>query len=232
VKLSPPLARGRLLRRYKRFLADVDTGAGVRTMHCPNTGAMTGCAEPGSEVWYSVSGDRRRKYPETLEVVCSALGRVGVNTSRANALVAEALAADRLTSLTGYSSVAREVVEPESRSRIDFQLTGPDGRCWLEVKSLTLCDADGRGAFPDAVSDRAVRHVEALRSRRRAGDRAVLLFCVQHTGVRWATAADDVHADYGRALRAAVDEGVEVIAWGCDIRRDRISLRAPLPVRL
>lgn len=232
MKLSPPLAAGRLVRRYKRFLADVETRAGTITMHCPNTGAMTGCADPGCEVWYSTSTDPRRKYAHTLEVVCAPTGRVGVNTARANRLVAEALGAGRVAPLQGYPQVAREAAIPGGHGRFDFRLHGAHETCWVEVKSLTLCDADGRGAFPDAVSARAVKHVEALSARRRAGDRAVLLFCVQHTGVRYATAADEVHAEYGAALRRAVAAGVEVIAYACRVRRDEITLTDALPVRL
>ena len=226
MRYQPALSRGRLLRRYKRFLADVETCRGqVLTVHCPNTGAMTGCADPGSEVWYSV-------YPHTLEVVCSRYGRVGINTARANALVAEALELGRLPDLVGCSAVRREAPIPGGSGRFDFRLDYADRPCWLEVKSMTLCDADGRGAFPDAVSERALRHLRALQARRRAGDRAVLLFCVQHTGVRYATAADEIDPGYGRALREARDAGVEVLAFGCAIEPDEISLTDPVPVRL
>lgn len=232
MRFEPALHRGRLLRRYKRFLADIDVGGEVRTLHCPNTGAMTGCAEPGSEAWFSISADPRRKYPGTLEVVCTPRGRVGVNTSLANRLVAEAIGAGRVPELAGYSDLSREVAIPGERGRFDFSLVGDCGTCWVEVKSMTLCLEDGTGAFPDAVSERALRHVQALMARRQDGERAVLLFCVQHTGVRWATPADHIQPAYGAALRAAVDLGVEVLAYGCGIERDEISLTMPLPVRL
>lgn len=228
----PALDQGRLVRRYKRFLADVDTPDGTVTMHCPNTGAMTGCTEPGLVVWYSHSDNPQRKYPQTLEVVCTAHGRVGVNTGRANGLVAEALRRGRIAELAGYPDVRGEVTIPGERARMDFLLQGSSGRCWLEVKSLTLCDAEGRGAFPDAVSERAVRHVEALTERARQGDAAALLFCVQHTGVRYATAADEIDPGYGRALRVAARQGVTVLAYGCRIQRTRMEITGPLPVRL
>ncbi len=236
MKFDAPLVRGRLLRRYKRFLADVETSDGVLTVHCPNTGAMTGCSDPGLEVWCSTAANPARKYPHTLEVVCTPRGRVGVNTARANALVAEALTDGRIAELAGYASVEREApvpapARPDHRARFDFLLRDP-GRCWLEVKSLTLCHRAGRGAFPDAVSVRALRHVEALAARRRLGERAVLLFCVQHTGVRFATPADEVHPEYGAALRAASTAGVEVLAYGCRIDRTGMTVTAPLPVRL
>ena len=228
MKFTPLLSRARLVRRYKRFLADVETPAGVTTLHCPNTGAMTGCSEPGLEVWYSTSASPARKYPHTLEVVCTRKGRVGVNTARANRLVAEALAAGRITELAGYPKVAAEAQIPD-----DFRLEDAHTRCWLEVKSLTLCLARGRGAFPDAVSERALRHLDALVARRRRGERAVLLFCVQHTGVRYASPADEVHPAYGAALRAAAAEhGVEVLAYTCRIERRGMEITEPLPVRL
>lgn len=233
MRFAPPLARGRLLRRYKRFLADVETPEGVVTMHCPNTGAMTGCVDPGLEVWYSASDNPRRKYPQTLEVVCTANGRVGVNTGRANGLVAEALRAGAIEELADFSEFRAEVPAPGERNRIDFLLEASGQRCWLEVKSLTLrLDSDGRGAFPDAVSERAVRHVAALEERCRGGDRAALLFCVQHTGVRYATAADEIHPAYGEALRAAARRGVMVLAYGCRIERSAMAITQPLPVRL
>jgi len=220
------------VRRYKRFLADVETGAGALTVHCPNTGAMTGCTEPGLEVWYSSSDNPQRKYPQTLEVVCTPAGRVGINSARANALVGEALAGGDIAELTGYEDVQREARIPGAAGRFDFRLAGAGGLCWVEVKSMSLWLGDGRGAFPDAVSKRAVRHVEALLERRRAGQRAVLVFCVQHTGVCHATPADEVHPAYGAALRAAAAEGVEVLAYGCRIEPDEIAVSRPLPVRL
>lgn len=237
MRFAPPLMRGRLVRRYKRFLADVETPEGIVTVHCPNTGAMTGCSAPGLEVWCSEALNPRRKYPLTLEVVCTPTGRVGINSARANTLVAEALAARRIAELCDHPAVHPETRIPAeagaaSGGRFDFRLDGAGGRCWLEVKSLTLCHPDGRGAFPDAASERAVRHVEALAERRRLGDRAVLLFCVQHTGVRFATPADDVHPGYGAALRAAKRAGVEVLAYGCRIDRNGMAVTCPLPVVL
>lgn len=233
MKLRPPLQKGQLLRRYKRFLADVRAADGeVLTVHCPNTGAMTGCADPGSEVWYSRSDNLKRKYAHTLEVVCTDAGRVGVNTGRANALIAEALGDARLTGLGQYAEISREATIPGESGRLDFCLRSAAEVCWLEVKSMTLCHPGGRGAFPDAVSQRAQRHLAALQARRQAGDRAALIFCVQHTGIRYATAAEEIDPDYAQALRLAVDSGVEVLAFGCRIEPDEIILADPLPVRL
>jgi sugar fermentation stimulation protein A len=232
VNFNPPFAVACLARRYKRFLADLVTEQGHLTVHCPNTGAMLGCSDPGSEVWYSDSGNERRKYRHTLEVVCTPVGRVGVNTARANRLVEEALACGRVTELQGYEQIKREAAIPEGNGRFDFLLEGSRGRCFVEVKSMTLRLSGGWGAFPDAVSVRALRHVEALIRRKRAGDRAVLLFCVQHTGVDRATTADAIYPEYGDAVRRAVAEGVEVFAYGCRIDRDAIAVDRALPVEL
>jgi len=233
MNFDPPLLSAELVRRRQRFLADVRRPDGtLLTLHCANTGAMTGCSSPGMGVWYGTYDNPQRKYRHGLEVVCTPLGRVGVNPTLANRLVAEALAEDRLAPLTGYDRVVREVRVPDCEARLDFCLEGALGRCWVEVKSMTLAWPDGRGAFPDAVSARALRHVETLVARRRLGDRAVLLFCAQHTGIRWATTADEVHPAYGAAVRAAHCEGVEVMAWNCRIDPDGISLDEQLSVRL
>lgn len=233
VRLDPPLQQGYLVRRYKRFLADVETADGtVLTVHCPNTGAMLGCSEPGSEVWISNSGDDKRKYRYTLEVVCTPLGRVGVNTARANRLVEEAIVAGDIAPLAGYPELKREVAIPDESGRFDFLLSGRDRRCFVEVKNLTLGYEGGRGAFPDAISKRAVRHVNALVRLVCAGERGVLFFCVQHTGVDRATTADEIHPAYGDTLRRAVAEGVEVYAYACAIERDQIRIAHPIPVEV
>ena len=232
--MDPPLQKARLVRRYKRFLADVEVVNGqVVTVHCPNTGAMLGCSDPGSEVWISCSDNDKRKYRHTLEVVCTPLGQVGVNTARANRLVEEAIGAGGIAPLLGYSELKREAAIPDERGRFDFMLSGADRRCcFVEVKSLTLGFAGGRGAFPDAISKRAVRHVNALARRVSAGERALLLFCVQHTGVERATVADEIHHEYGDALRSAIAQGVEVYAYTCEIARDLIRLARAIPVEV
>lgn len=232
--VDPPFELGTLIRRYKRFLADVETSDGIAlTMHCPNTGAMLGCAEPGSEAWFSESSNPKRKYPHTLEVVVSSNGRVGVNTARANQLIGEALAKQSLPPLGAATLVRAEAAIPDEAGRFDFLLEEPSGTaCWVEVKNMTLCDAGGRGSFPDAVSERALKHVNALARRVAAGERGVLIFCAQHTGLQRATLADEFHPAYGDAVRAAVGSGVEVYAFGCLIEPGEIRVDLELPVDL
>lgn len=229
---SPPLVEARLIKRYKRFLADVEMPDGeVRTVHCPNTGAMTGCSRPGSAVWLSDSANARRKYRYTLEIVAAGEHLVCVNTARANQLVEEALLSGSVVPLAGYVGFRREPPLPGGGGRFDFLLTDEAGReCFVEVKSLTLELGEGYGAFPDAVSARALKHVgELMRCRVEDGGRAVLFFCVMHTGVRIATTADHIHPAYGKLVRESIDAGVEVRAWGCAISATAMCLTAELP---
>lgn len=249
---QPPLAQGVLLRRYKRFLADIEIGSGARrermTIHCANTGAMTGCAEPGSAAWYSTSTNPRRKYAHTLELVRDADGDlIGVNTGHANGLVVEAVAAGTLPSLpppppepsqavgSGRAFLQREVeigeAVPGERGRFDLRV----GDVFVEVKTVTLKVANGaagEGAFPDAVSARATRHVAALAAAARGGRNSALVFCVLHTGIRFVRPADEIDPAYGTALRTAVASGVKVWALGCRISPRGIAPCGLLPVEL
>lgn len=229
---SPPLIEARLVRRHKRFLADVTLPDGsLLRAHCPNTGAMTGCSEPGSRVWLMDSGNERRKYRHTLELVASGEYLVCVNTARANQVVAAAIEEALIPPLAGYASWRREPVIPGGKGRFDLKLWDPaKGECYVELKSLTLGLADGYGAFPDAPSVRALKHVEELRRvRSELQCRAVLIFCVMHSGVRIATTADAIQPAYGEQVRQAIAEGVEVYAWRCLPTPQELIVDGPLP---
>lgn len=232
----PHLLEGVLLRRYKRFLADVQLADGQRiTAHCPNTGAMTGCAEPGWPVWLSVSDNPKRKYQHTWEIVQTPDGYVSVNTGRANALVGEALAAGWLESCKDACNIKAEVQIPEGDGRFDYfaqipsSATGELQNLFIEVKSVTLHQGNGVGAFPDAVSQRALKHVHALQRRVAAGDRAMLLFCAQHCGIQQVRAAAEIHAEYAAALTDAAANGVQVLAYGCRTDLCEFTLDTVLP---
>lgn len=223
VKL-PELEKGVLLRRYKRFLADIETDTGVITVHCPNTGAMTGCAEPGSSAWYSTSDNLKRKYPNTLEIVDTDNGLVSVNTGRANALVGEALAAGAIDELGELGAIKAEARIPDGGGRFDFMAETVGGPVWIEVKSVTLLMGQGMGAFPDAVSARALKHVNALIDRVALGERGVLIFCVQHDGIERVRPAHEIDADYAAGLAKACASGVEVLAYGSSTNLIEMSL--------
>ena len=224
--------RGRLLRRYKRFLADVETEDGqTLTVHCSDPGSMSGCARPGAAVRCSVSPNPKRKLSHTLEMIRVGRVWVGVNTGRVNEAVARALAAGAVPELAGYAVVEREVRAGE-RSRLDFRLRDHprDPRpTWVEVKSVTL--ADGRiGLFPDSVTERGRRHLEELMRLERAGDRAALLFLVQRADCDAVSPADSIDPAYGEALRRAEAAGVELFALGARLTAGAIRIERRLPV--
>lgn len=238
----PHLVPGILLRRYKRFLADVRLDDGTEVVaHCPNTGSMRAVDIPGCRVWLSPSDRASRKLAWTWELI--ELPRqegppamVSVHTGRANRIVEEALREGRVAALADYAELRREArVEG---ARLDFRLHHP-GRAaaFVEVKQVTLKETDGHGYFPDAVSERARRHLEALAHLARQGHRAVLLFCVAHEGIGDVAPAAHLDPVYASTLSEVAAQGVEVLAHGCHvIRRDgmpmAIRLAGELPVFL
>lgn len=225
---------GRLIRRYKRFLADVRLDDGRElTVHCPNPGSMTGTRRPGSRVRCSSSDDPRRKLRHTLEMIRVGRCWVGLHAMRANDVLGRALEREAFAPFAGYEKLEREVASPEG-SRFDFRLSGHarnDTPCWIEVKSVTLCD-DRRARFPDAVTTRGRRHLEHLMSRRAEGERAALVYLAQRADADSVAPADDIDPDYGRALREAARAGVEIHALGARVRADGIRLERVLPVLL
>lgn len=216
--LPSPLLSGRLMRRYKRFFADVvlDDGREV-TAHCPNTGTMLGVAEPDSEVWLSVSDNPKRKLPYTWELVRADGTLVGINPLNANRVVAAALEAGTVPGLDQYGTVRREVKYGEG-SRIDFLLSEPDlPDCYVEVKNVHLVRQEGLAEFPDAVTSRGAKHLAELARMKAAGNRALMLFLVQRADCDRFEAATDIDPAYGAALQSAQDEGVEVLCLACRV---------------
>ena len=224
---QPALVEGRLIRRYKRFLADVRLGNGeVVTAHCPNTGAMTGCAPENARVWLSPSTDPRRKTPFTWEMVEAESGDlVCIHSARANALVDEALGTRGIAELGDYPQWRREYRLP-SDSRVDFYFPEQSQlpECLMEVKAVTLHQGAGRGAFPDAVSQRGSKHLRELMAVKAQGHRAVLFFCVLHNGIKRVAVADDIDQTYADTLREAVAAGVEVLAYSCRVDSSGLEL--------
>lgn len=231
---TPSLQPARLIARYKRFLADVVTPAGEHlTIHCANTGAMTGCATPGDTVWYSTADNPARKYPHSWELTETQQGDwIAVNTLRANQVVREALAADAVPALSGYTHCQAEVKYGAENSRIDFRLQA-DCRadCYIEVKSVTLLQ-QGKGYFPDAVTVRGQKHLRELSAMAAAGHRAVLLFAVMHSGIADVSPARHIDARYAEQLFQAQQSGVEIIACRVALSPAGLLLKNTLPVHL
>ena len=223
------LFEAKLVRRYKRFLADVELADGQTiTVHCPNTGAMTGCAEPGSRVWLSTSSVKTRKYAHTWELVETSTGMACIHSAKANQVVTEAFESGLIPGFEAYPDIRREVKYGEN-SRIDLLLQGKQNRVLIEVKSVTLCRQGGRGAFPDAVSARGTKHLQELTQVLDANTRAVMLYCVFHAGVSSVCTAGDIDPRYREALITAMEKGVEVMAWQVELNPQSITLVRPLP---
>ena len=235
MRFMPPFTEARLLRRYQRFLADIEFPDGRRlTVHCPNTGSMLGCRDAGMRVWLSEAANPARKYAWTWELVEALPGvLVGIHTGRSNGLVREAIVTGVIRELQGYAVLTAEVPAGEG-SRVDFLLTGhaaqPD--CYLEVKNVTAAVEEGIALFPDAVSERASRHLRELMAKAAAGHRAMLCFCVQRDDVQEVRPADAIDPLYGRSLRAAMQQGVEVCAYGACVRPDEVTVYRKLQVNI
>lgn len=231
MQFSPPLQSATLIQRYKRFLADVVTPEGETiTLHCPNTGAMTGCATPGDTVWYSTSDNSKRKYAHTWELTQTQQGAIiCVNTLRANMLVKEAIIESRLPPLAGYSLLKSEVKYGSELSRIDFMLQAEGSRnCYIEVKSVTLAEKE-QGYFPDAVTLRGQKHLRELMGVAATGDRAVMLFVILHSAIERFSPAHHIDAKYAQLLKEAQRQGVEILTYKAELSAENITLRMPLP---
>jgi len=226
--------QARLIRRYKRFLADIELDDGSQlTVHCPNPGSMRGTQAPGSAVRCSTHDNPKRKLRHTLEMIRVGRSWIGLHALKANAVARRALEAGAYSPFAGYQKIEREISVAEG-SRFDFRLSGHPTRteaCWIEVKSVTLCEGR-RARFPDAVTTRGRRHLEHLISRRRQGERAVLLYIVQRADADSVAPADDIDPQYGATLREAARAGVEIHALGARVLADRIRLERVLPVLL
>lgn len=229
---NPELMQGILIRRYKRFLADIETADGRQlTIHCPNTGSMKNCLAPGAPIWYSTADNPKRKYPHTWEIATTPAGHLaGINTGRANYLVLEALHSGLLPGLPKADSVRAEVAYGEERSRIDFVAQVGQEFVYIEVKNVTLCEDGSSGYFPDSVSLRGTKHLRELAALARTGKRALLVFCVQHSGIHQVAAAAHIDPAYAQALIVAREAGVEVMAFKAQLSAREIVLVEPLPV--
>jgi sugar fermentation stimulation protein A len=236
MKFQTPLLRGKLIQRYKRFLADVtlDDGRSV-TATCPNTGSMIGLCAPGQTVYLSTSDSLTRKYPHTWEMVEHDLGKgpslVGINTGHPNKIVAEAIATGRFAPLAGYALLERERKYGKN-SRIDILLSDPaKGTAYVEVKNVHLSRRAGRAEFPDSVTERGIKHLGELSDMVSAGHRAIMVFLIQRTDVTAFSLARDIDPGYGAAFDRAAAAGVEMLALRCKLSTTAVTAEKLIPIR-
>jgi sugar fermentation stimulation protein A len=225
----PELLSGTLLKRYKRFLADVKLETGeIVTAHCPNTGSMKGCCEPGRRVFLSIHDNPKRKYKYTWELIAMPTSLVGVNTLVPNQLVYQSIAQKQIPELSEYDVIQREVKISE-HSRIDLMLTGRNGeRCYVEIKNCTLV-TDGVAQFPDAVTSRGLKHIADLEKLTADGHRCMMFYFIQRMDAQTFQPADHIDPEYGRGLRRAVKNGIEVLAYDVRIDVQHIELNRNIP---
>lgn len=220
---EPALLSGTLIKRYKRFLADIELASGeVITAHCPNPGSMQSCKEPGWPVQVSFHNNPKRKLKYTFEMIHNGQTWIGVNTMRTNPLVKEALEQDLIPELTGYDKLRSEVKYGE-KSRIDFLLEGPKQACYVEVKNVSLLKA-GVYQFPDGVTERGRKHLYELLEMVKQGHRAVNLFVVQREDSDHFQPAADIDPAYAKALKEVSKQGVEILVYQAKISPKELTL--------
>jgi sugar fermentation stimulation protein A len=228
----PELIPGILIKRYKRFLADVRVNGGkIITAHCPNTGSMKGCCEPGRPVYLSFHDNPRRKLKYTWELIEMPTSLVGVNTLVPNRLVFESVKAGMVPELAGYDNVAREV-KISARSRIDLAMTAESrDPCYVEIKNCTLVE-NGVAMFPDAVTSRGLKHIDELQTLVDSGCRCAMFYFIQRMDADVFKPADNIDPEYGRGLRRAVKGGLEILAYDVAINLNGIKLKRKIPYDL
>lgn len=231
MQFQSELKQAKLLKRYKRFLVDIETAQGELTIHCANTGRMTGCADSGFTAYYSTSNNSKRKYPHSLELTQNLAGDlICVNTSMANHVVAEAITNQIIPELIGYSTLKQEVKYGDENSRIDILLSDNNKpSCYIEVKSVTLLEENGKGYFPDAVTTRGSKHLRELVAMKNAGHRAVLFFLIQHTGIQSVAPAAHIDANYASEIKKALAAGVEILCYRTNICSEQIVIDKSIP---
>jgi sugar fermentation stimulation protein A len=228
----PELTPGLLLKRYKRFLADVKLETGeIVTAHCPNTGSMKGCSEPGRTIYLSSHNNPKRKYKYTWELIAMPTSLVGVNTLVPNRLVFKSIEQKLIPELSGYNRIQREV-KIGDHSRIDLMLTdGGAKSCYIEIKNCTLVD-EAIAHFPDAVTSRGRKHLVELENLVKAGHRCMMFYFIQRMDARVFRPADRIDPEYGRRLRQAVENGIEVLAYDVRINLKGIELNKKISCEL
>lgn len=231
---SSPLQSGILIKRYKRFLADIMLPDGrIITIHCANTGAMTGCANPGDTVWYSISNNPKRKLPYSWELTHTQDNYwICVNTIKANQIVKIAIEQNHIKPLIQYDQIQSEVKYGEENSRIDLLLQDKQNNiCYIEIKSVTLFNSENQfGYFPDSVTLRGQKHLRELMLMAKQGKRAIVFFLVLHSGIKQFSLAIHIDPLYGKLLKEAVENGVEILCYNANISTTTITCNEPIPI--
>ncbi len=228
MQFETPLQAATLVKRYKRFLADVITDKGDEiTVHCPNSGSMRGCSTPGSKVMLSTSPNLKRKYPQSLEMVREGDTWIGVNTMLTNKIVAESILEGRIKELQGIDTLTREVTTSKS-SRLDLLLERGDEKIYVEIKNCSLVE-DGWAMFPDAVTARGTKHLNELASLVEQGYQGIIFFCIQRMDCDRFKPAAHIDPLYAKTLAEVSRKGVKILAYQAEVTPESIVIRKSIP---
>lgn len=229
MKFPTPLIKGTLVKRYKRFLSDIELENGeIVIAHCANSGSMMGLKEPGYPVWLSESDNPKRKLKYSWELVQTETAMVGINTSHPNKIVAQAIQSGQIPELAGYDNLRPEVKYGQN-SRIDILLEKNEGlKCYVEVKNVTLLRQKGAAEFPDSVTARGTKHLNELSDMVAEGHRAVMFYLVQRDDSITFSIASDIDPTYANALEKARSAGVEVLCYDCKLTTEEILIHKPI----
>lgn len=228
MQFTPPLQSATLIKRYKRFLADVRTNDGKKTtVHCPNSGSMRGCSTPGSQVMLSTSPNPGRKYPQTLEMIKESDTWIGINTMLTNTIVAEAILAGHIKELQNIDTLTREVVTSKS-SRLDLLLERGNEKIYVEIKNCSLVE-DGWAMFPDAVTTRGTKHLNELAMLVEQGHQGIIFFCIQRTDADQFKPAAHIDPTYATTLANVHKKGVQILAYQAEILPEAITIQKSIP---
>ncbi len=228
---TQPLVHGTLIKRYKRFLADIELENGkILTVHCPNTGTMLSCSDPGSPVCLSKSDNPKRKYPFTLEMVQANGTWIGVNTARTNKLVVEAITRGEIDEFTEFTALKTEV-KVSDHSRLDLRISKEEKITYVEIKNCSLA-VDGCAQFPDAVTKRGTKHLHELEKLAREGFGACIFFLVQRMDAERFTPAAHIDPEYSKTLQHAIKSGVQILVYQADVNPEGINVVRSLPYYL
>ena len=232
MKFSTKLIPGTLIKRYKRFLADIQLESGeIITAHCPNSGSMKTCAAEGWEVRLSFHDNPNRKYPYTWEMVNNGKCWIGINTSHPNKLAKEAIQKEKITEIMGYTEIKQEVKYGKN-SRIDLLLLNEKDICYIEVKNVTLVEEDGDYYFPDSVTERGRKHLYELADMVQQGHRAVMLYVIQRNDGYLFKPAIHIDPAYAKSLKEVHGQGVEILVYRAEVRPEEIQIVEKIPWKL
>ena len=232
MKFEKPLIPGKLIKRYKRFLADIELDSGkFITAHCPNSGSMKTCANPGWKVLLSESDNPKRKYKYTWEMVHNEKCWIGINTIIPNIIAEEAIKDGTISELSRYDDIKREVKYGEN-SRIDILLQSENEKCYVEVKNVTLVEEDGNYYFPDAVTSRGLKHLNELMEMKKQDHRAVMLFVIQRNDGNIFKPAAHIDPKYAEGLKTAYENGVEILVKQAEVSPEKINITEKVDYKL